>query len=162
MSDDLKERGHEGMLHILMEHPFLADLAEEHSNLICGCARNVRFAAGDYLLREGDPADEFYLIREGRVALEINVPGHPGLTFQTLDPGALVGVSWLISPYKWTYDGRALEEVRAISLDAKCLRNKCNTDHDLGYEMMNRFVPILVQRLQATRLQLLDVYGQND
>ena len=161
MTDDLKERGHEGMLRILKEHPLLKDLAEELSSLICGCARNVRFKQGDYLLRDGDPADEFYLIREGRVALEINIPGKPGLTFQTLDPGDLVGVSWLVPPYRWVHDARAVEEVRAIGLNARCLRGKCNEDHDLGYEMMNLFVPVLIQRLQATRLQLQDVYGRN-
>jgi len=72
-----------------------------------------------------------------------------------------VGVSWLVPPYRWTYDARAVERVRAISLDAECLRGKCDDDPALGYDMMTRFVPILVQRLQATRLQLLDVYGRD-
>lgn len=161
MTDDLKDRGREGLDRLVREHPFFTDLKEEHCNLVCGCAKNVRFESGEYLLREGDRADEFYLIRDGRVALEINAPGRAGITFQTVGPGEIVGVSWLVPPYRWTYDARALERVRAISLDASCLREKCDTDHDLGYEMMIRFVPVLVQRLQATRLQLLDVYGRD-
>ncbi len=162
MSDGLGERGREGLEQIVAEHVFFADLAQEHVGLVSGCAQNVRFEAGEYLLREGEPADTFYLLREGRVALEIHAPGQAGMTFQTLGMGEIVGVSWLVPPYRWTYDARAVGRVRAISLDAQCLRSKCQTDHDLGYAMMLRFVPVLVQRLQATRLQLLDVYGRND
>jgi len=162
MSDDLKERGREGLERIVLEHPFFTTLAEHHVRLAAGCAKNVRFREGEYLLHEGDPANEFYLLREGRVALEINAPGRPGIIIQTLGPGEVVGVSWLVSPYRWTFDARALEPVRAISLDAACLRGKCESDHDLGFAMMNCFVPLLTQRLQATRLQLLDVYGRHD
>jgi CRP/FNR family cyclic AMP-dependent transcriptional regulator len=161
MTVDLKQKGREGLERIVREHPFFANLAEEHLQLACGCAKNVRYKKGDYLLREGEPANEFYLIRTGRVAMEINAPGHREIVFQTVGPGQIVGVSWLVPPYRWSYDARALEEVRAISLDAECLRGKCDDDHDLGYEMMTRFMPILVQRLQATRLQLLDVYGRH-
>ena len=101
----------------------------------------------------------FYLIRHGRVALEVARPAAARCTFETLGEGDIVGLSWLLPPYRWGYDARAIELVRAIALDAKCLRGKCEADHDLGYELMKRFVPVLVQRLQATRLQLLDVYG---
>jgi len=151
----------EGLERIVREHPFFADMEEGFCKLVCGCAKNVRFEVGEYILREGEPANEFYLIREGRAALEINAPGRTGITFQTVGPGEVVGVSWLVPPYRWTYDARAVERVRAISLDAECLRGKCDDDPALGYDMMTRFVPILVQRLQATRLQLLDVYGRD-
>jgi CRP-like cAMP-binding protein len=149
----------EGLERIIRDHPFFAGLDEEFRKLVCGCARNVRFEAGQFLFREGEPANEFFLLRHGRVALEITVPGRGAMTFQTLGEGEIVGVSWLIPPYRWTNDARALGLTRAIGMDATCLRRKCEADHDLGYEMMKRFVPVLVQRLQATRLQVLDVYG---
>jgi len=148
-----------GLEGIVREHPFFAGLAEGYCTLACGCAKNVRFEAGEYLFHEGGSADEFYLLRHGRVALEIAVPGRASLAFQTVGPGEIVGVSWLVPPYHWTYDAKALELTRAIAMDATCLRRKCDEDHEFGYEMMTRFVPILVQRLQATRLQILDVYG---
>lgn len=151
-----------GLAEIVREHPFFAELPGEHCDLLCGCAKNVRFEPGDYLLREGEPANAFYLVREGRAALEIHAPGRPAITFQTVGPGEIVGVSWLVAPYRWSYDAKAVERVRAIAMDAECLRGKCDADHDLGYAMMNRFVPILVQRLQATRLQILDMYGHDD
>lgn len=148
-----------GLDGFIREHAFFAGLREEYIQLLVGCARNVHRGAGEYLYRHGDPADEFFLIRHGRVALEISAPGRTANTFQTLGPGEIVGVSWLLPPYRWAYDARVVEPVRAIGMDAKCLRGKCDADHDLGYEMMLRFVPVLVERLQATRMQLLDVYG---
>ena len=149
----------EGLERIVKEHPFFAGLDEGFCRLVCGCAKNVRFEAGQYLFQEGEPADLLYLLRHGHVALEVVVPGRGAVTFQTLGEDEIVGVSWLIPPYRWTYDAKALELTRAIAMDATCLRQKCEDDHDLGYEMMKRFVPVLIERLQATRMQILDVYG---
>jgi CRP/FNR family transcriptional regulator, cyclic AMP receptor protein len=144
---------------IVREHEFFAGLSEPFAKLVCGCAKNAHFQAGEYLFHESGDAHHFYLIREGRVALQVADPARGAITFQTVGPGEIVGVSWLIPPYRWGYDAKALEYTRAISMDADCLRGKCEADHDLGYEMMKRFVPILIQRLQATRMQILDVYG---
>ena len=148
-----------GLDRILREHRFFAGLDEESCGVVCGCAKNVRFEAGEYLFRAGESADQFYLLRHGRVALEVAAPGRGAVTFQTVGEGEVVGVSWLIPPYRWTYDAKATDLVRAIAMDASCLRRKCEADHDLGYEMMKRFVPVLVDRLQNTRLQILDIYG---
>jgi CRP-like cAMP-binding protein len=146
---------------IVSEQPFFAGLDEAARELVGGCARNARFAAGDYLFHEGESADLFYLVRQGRVALEVKAPGRGAITFATLGESEIVGVSWLAPPYRWTYDARALTDVSAISMDAACLRRKCEADHDLGYEMMKRFMPVLIERLQTTRLQMLDVYGRS-
>ena len=144
----------------LAEHPFFEGFAPEQSRILSGCARNHRFDAGHYLFHEGDPADEFFLIRHGRVALEIVAPGRAPVVIATLGKGEIVGASWLVAPYRWMFDARAVEMTRAIGIDAACLRGKCDADPKLGYEMMKRFLPVLVQRLNATRLQLLDVYGE--
>jgi CRP-like cAMP-binding protein len=144
---------------ILSEHPFFTGLQPAYLALVSGCAKNVRFEPGEYLLREGAPADWFYLLRHGHVALQVNVPGRGAKSVQTLHAGEVVGVSWLIPPYRWNYDARALEPVRAIALDAACLRGKCEADHHLGYDLMQRIMPVLIQRLHAARLQFLDVYG---
>jgi CRP-like cAMP-binding protein len=149
----------EGLERIVREHRFFAGLDDAFCKLVCRCAKNVRFETGQYLFHEGEPADRFYLLRHGRVALEVTTPGRGAVSFQTVGEDEVVGVSWLIPPYRWTYDAKALELVRAIAMDATCLRQKCEADHDLGYEMMKRFVPVLVERLHATRLQILDVYG---
>lgn len=148
-----------GIAEILREHPFFAGFSTEHGDLVAGCARNHRFSAGQYIFHEGQPADEFYLIRHGRVALEITGPGQPSIVFATLGEGEIVGASWLVPPYRAMFDARAMELTRAIGIDAACLRGKFEADHELGYEMMRAFVPVLAKRLQSTRLQILDVYG---
>ena len=144
---------------ILAKQAFFADFPAAFADLIAGCASNGHFKAGEYLLREGDPADRFFLLREGKVALEIAAPARAPVVLTTLKEGQIVGVSWLTAPYRAEFDARAMEPVRAIAIDAKCLRGKCEADHHLGYEMMKRFLPLVVERLHATRMQILDVYG---
>lgn len=144
---------------ILGEQPFFGGLSAKFLQLATSCASNVRFEAGEYLCKEGEPADQFYLVRHGRVALQLFAPARGAMTFQTITPGEMFGMSWLAPPYKWTYDARALEPTRALAVDGACLRRKCDDDHDLGYELMRRFLSATIQRLHDARLQLLDVYG---
>ena len=144
---------------IIASHPFFEGFRPEHVELVAGCARNVRFNAGEYLLREGGPADRFFLIRHGMVSLEVTTPGRPPHIVSTLDEGDIVGASWLAPPYRSMFDARAMVLTRAIGIDAKCLRRKCEEDHHLGYEMMKSVLAVMAKRLHATRMQILDVYG---
>ena len=144
---------------IIAEHPFFAGLESHFPNLLTGCASNVRFDAGTYIFKEGEQANEFYLIRSGKVALEIFAPQRKPIMLATLSEGEILGWSWLLPPYVWKFHAHAIETVRAIALDGKCLRTKCEQNHDLGYEMLKRFAQIMEQRLEATRFQLLDVYA---
>ena len=144
---------------IISEHPFFVGLDQGFTNLMVSCASNVRFAAGTYILKEGDPANTFYLIREGKVAVEVLAPHHKPIIIATLSRGEILGWSWLVPPFQWKFHARAVDDVRAIALDGKCLRTKCEENHDLGYEVLKRFAQIVEQRLEATRLQLLDVYA---
>ena len=144
---------------IIAEHPFFAGLESYYTNLLIGCASNVRFDAGTYLFKEGEEANEFYLIRSGKVALEIFAPQRKPVMLATLGEGEILGWSWLLPPYLWRFHAHAVETTRVIALDGKCLRTKCEQNHDLGYEMLKRFAQIMEQRLEATRLQLLDVYA---
>jgi CRP/FNR family cyclic AMP-dependent transcriptional regulator len=151
----------ENLENILAEHPFLKGLEQQYIQLVAGCASNVRFDEGEFLLHEGEEANLFYIIRHGKVAVETFAPERGSLIIDTLTEGDVLGWSWLIPPYQWRFDARAVELTRAIALDGKCLRTKCEQDHNLGYELLKRFAHIIEQRLQATRLQLLDVYGDN-
>lgn len=145
---------------LVSEQPLLGALGAESCAVLAGCARNERMAAGTLLFREGEPAGRFFLLREGRVALQVATPGRAPLSFQTLGPGELAGVSWLVPPYRWSYDALALTEVRVLAFDAGCLRAKCDADPVLGYRVLKVFLPVLVERLQAARWQVLDVYGR--
>jgi CRP/FNR family cyclic AMP-dependent transcriptional regulator len=144
---------------ILAEHPFLKGIASPHIEFIAGCASNVRFNKGDYIFREDEEADRFYLIRHGLVALDMFVPQRGPVTIDTIQEGEVLGWSWLFPPYRWHFDARALQLTRAVAFDGKCLREKCNQDTILGYELLKRFSLVMMQRLQAARLQLLDLYG---
>ena len=144
---------------ILAEHPFLKGLKQEHLELLVGCASNVRFEAGAFVFRQGQEANHFYILRDGKVAVELFAPQKGAVAIDTYGEGDVLGWSWLIPPYHWRFDARAIEPTRAISLDARCMRAKCEADHELGYELMQRFARIIEQRLDATRWQLLDVYG---
>jgi CRP/FNR family cyclic AMP-dependent transcriptional regulator len=144
---------------LIAQAPTFAGLGSSQLELIAGCGVNKHVEAGSYLLREGDAADRFFLIRQGSVALEVHAPGRGSIVIETLDAGDVVGWSWLFAPYRWQLDARAMEACRLIAFDGACLRGKCDADHELGYQLMRRFADHLVQRLQATRLQLLDVYG---
>ena len=144
---------------ILAEHPFFKGLEEPYLQLLVGCASNVRFNAGDVVFREGEQANQFYLIRQGKVAVEMFAPSRGPIILQTLGEGEVLGWSWLVAPYRWRFDGRAVELTRAIALDGECLRGKCEEDHNLGYELMKRVSLVMEKLVQATRLQLADVYG---
>jgi CRP-like cAMP-binding protein len=145
---------------ILASHPFLKGLDPALLALLVGCASNVRFEANGVVFRDGDPANQFFLVREGKIAIEIPVPGRGEMMIQTLEGGEVLGWSWLIPPYRWRFSARAVEPTRAIALNGKCLREKFESNHHLGYELLKRFAPIIAQRVEATRMQLLDVYRE--
>jgi CRP-like cAMP-binding protein len=123
------------------------------------CSRAEHVEAGTVLCREGDAAESFFLIERGVIALEIVVPGRDALLIETLHDGDLLGWSWLYEPHRWQFDARATEPCELLVFDGACVRAACEADPALGYEFMQRFAAVMVERLQATRLQLLDVYG---
>jgi len=149
----------ENLERIIAQHPFFTGLQKPYLDLAVGCASNTRFKTGEYIFREGAEANQFYLIRSGRVALEIAAPQQRPFVVQTLGEGDILGWSWLLPPYTWKFNARALEDTRALALDGKCLRGKCEQNHDLGYELFKRFAQIIVKRLEVTSFQLLDVYA---
>ena len=149
----------ETLAELIASSPVFAGLSEDDLALIAGCAQNAGFADDALLFREGDDADVFYVVRRGRVAFELHTPDRGGLVIDTADPGDVVGWSWLFPPYRWHFDARASGDVRAIAFDGACLRGKCADDTRLGYELMQRFAAVMIDRLQHTRFRLLDVYG---
>ena len=144
---------------LLADHPFFAGLPAGDLQLIAGCGHNVVLRADEMVFREGDPADRFYVIRHGAIALELFVPERGPLVVDSVSEGGVVGVSWLVPPHQWQFDGRALDVVRAVSIDGVCLRRKCEEDTRLGYELMSRFARLLAARMQSARVRLVDIYG---
>jgi CRP-like cAMP-binding protein len=148
-----------GLAKLVADHPLLAGLPGDAVASVAGCARNIALDPGVLLLEEGDAADTLYLVRRGHVAIEVYAPGRGPIVIETVGPGAAVGWSWLVPPYRWHFDARATDEVGAIAVDGACLRQKAESDPALGYALMKRVATVLLDRLQMTRLRLLDLYG---
>jgi CRP/FNR family cyclic AMP-dependent transcriptional regulator len=146
---------------ILAAHPFFKEFERRHFDIILGCSENVQFEAGQFIFREGQDADSFYLLYYGKISLEVFVPQRGTIPIQTLKAGEVLGWSWMIPPYHWHFDARAVELTRAVALNGVCLRKRCDEDHDLGYRFLTRIAHIMEHRLQATRIQLLDLYGKH-
>ena len=151
----------EGIETLLTEVPLFEGMGTDELELIAGCARNVRFDAGEVLFRQGDAADAFYVVRHGTVAIEAHAPPRSAMTIETLGAGEVIGWSWIVPPYRWNFDGKALSQVRATAFDGACLRGKCEEDPSLGYDLMKRFAHVMTERLAWTRLRLLDIYGRD-
>ena len=142
------------LLNEIAEHPFFRDLAPEHLSLLADCAMRSRFAAGERIFRAGDPANRFYLLTKGKVALDSTCNG-AGVTLQYIGAGDVLGWSWLFPPYTWHFDARAVEPTEAIFLYGTRVRELCASNHDLGYEIMNRTASVLIDRLMAVRREFV-------
>jgi len=143
---------------VLQEYPFFSGLPEVHLKLIASSAKHIQFPEQHFIFHEGDAANEFYVICDGLVSVELLIPSG-ATTVQTVDKGEVLGWSWVSPPYRWHFSARTLRPTHALTLDGNWLRAKCDEDHDLGYEMLKRFVDLITSRLDATRLQLLDIYS---
>ena len=143
----------------LPEHPFFAGLDGAVMDLLVGCARNVHFKEGEVVFRPGEPANTFYVIRHGRVALDIHDPRRGTIVVSSLGDGEVVGWSWLVPPYRWMFGARAVTSVSAVALDGACLRGKADEDPTMGYALMQRVASVMYDRLQDAQLRLLDLYG---
>ena len=146
---------------LLHDDPFFAGLDDETLLLIAGCGRNVHFDVDAQIFSAGEAADTFWVIRRGQVAVEIDAARGRPLVLETIGAGDLLGVSWILPPFRMDFDARATESTSAVAIDAACLRGKCDDDPELGYELYRRFAGVVRDRLQAARFQLLDLYGSN-
>ena len=144
---------------LIAEHGFFRGLSTADLVFLAGCARNVHFDVGTRLLSEGEPAEEFYVLRSGKVILSFFDPDRGDLMVDTLHGGDVLGWSWLCPPHRWRFDADCIEPISALAFDGPCVRAKCDSDTRLGYDLALRFSQVIDERLQATRLRLLDVYG---
>lgn len=143
---------------LLADQHFFAGMSDEHLDAIASCASERHFEEGRFMVLRGKPAQDFFLIRSGRVALEIHA-GNKNVLISTVPPGGVIGWSWLEDPFEWRYDVRVLEDVEAIAFNANCVREKCESDPAFGYEMYKRFMHLVIKRLMASRVQLVDLYS---
>jgi CRP/FNR family cyclic AMP-dependent transcriptional regulator len=143
---------------LLRKHPLFETMRDDHLSFLAGCGSATHFNEQTLIFQDNQPADAFFILRGGRVAIEVAAAGRDPITVETLERGDVLGWSWLFPPYRWHFTARAVEPVKAVALDAKCLREKIEGDHALGYDLMKRFCAVMTSRIHATQMQLLRVY----
>jgi CRP/FNR family transcriptional regulator, cyclic AMP receptor protein len=145
---------------LLTAHAFGELLEPEHVDTLTDLATPRDFQRGDFLTRMGKPATQCYLICRGQVTIELYQPGRGSRSVETLSPtDSVLGWSWLVTPYTWCFDSRAIEPTQTLALDTKGLRDACEENHEFGYQVLKRFTTVFAERLRATRLQLTDMYS---
>lgn len=140
-------------------HPFFAALTDAQRAALAEDAITETFTAGQRLFDEGGIADRFWLIEQGSIALDMRIPGRGDQIVETLGPGTVLGWSWLHPPYRWHFGAMARIATTTIAFDAASVRRRCDADPAFGYAMLRSFTPVITERLQATRLRLLDLYA---
>ncbi len=142
----------------LKEHSLAKGLLDSHVEFLSGCAKNVRIASGRFLFREGNSADELFLVRSGKIALEINDGVRGPVVLETVGADDVLGWAALNPPYRWSLDARAVEPTLLFSINGACVRQKLEADHSFGYAFTKRLMNEIHERLERVRLQTLDVY----
>jgi len=142
-------------------HPFVLGLSEHHIRLLADCAMQTRFAQGHIIFRQGETANRFYLIEQGNVALDSSANNDEPVTIDEIGAGDLLGWSWLFPPYVWHFSARAVEPTSAIFFYGTVLREYCERDQALGFELFKRMSEVMMRRLQSARARLLAAYAAN-
>jgi CRP/FNR family transcriptional regulator, cyclic AMP receptor protein len=145
-----------GLATLVGDQPLFDGLSWSYIDLLAEAAMLKEFAADEVIFHEGDPANRFYLILDGEVALESSSGERARILLQTIGANDVLGWSWLFPPYYWHFDARALKPTKAIFFYGTWLRESCERDHDFGYEMMKRMSAVMIKRLQATRKKLAE------
>ncbi|GAA1535365.1 cyclic nucleotide-binding domain-containing protein [Dactylosporangium maewongense] len=145
---------------LLVEHPFMAGVPDRFLERMAHYSHRVTVRAGTRLFSEGGRADKFWLIRDGLVSLDTRLPGRGDVVVETIGAGQVVGWSWLFPPYRWHFGATADTPVLAICFEAAGVRAMCADEPELGYELTRRLIEVVVARMQATRLRMLDLYRE--
>ena len=145
-------------VHDLRDVPPLAELAAEQLAWLADRADHRRFEADEVIFEADRPADAFHVVLAGRVAIQITSPNRGSLVVDTIGPGDVLGISWLLPPYRWTFGARALLPTETIAVDAVALRSRCDSDPVLGHAVHRGFASIIHNRMASARIRLLDLY----
>lgn len=138
---------------------FLADLKPDFKKYLVEHARFRSLDANEVLFRYDTEADRFHLVTEGRVSIEVAAIEGPPLELQELGPGAILGWSWLIPPYRWSFQARAEEAGQVIEFNGRAVRDRCEANPEFGYEILKRFSALMSERLSSAREQMMDEWS---
>ncbi|MCC5811381.1 MAG: Crp/Fnr family transcriptional regulator [Ectothiorhodospiraceae bacterium] len=143
----------------LSAQPFFAGMEEQHLEFLSGCVRRRTVPRGDVLFRQGEWADAFYLLEDGEILVEVPAISGPSLEIQRLGPGNVLGWSWLISPFKWTFQARAEQDTPLLEFDGAAILAQCEEDPAFGYVLLKRFSSLMSERLESARRRMMDEWN---
>jgi CRP-like cAMP-binding protein len=143
----------------ILHHPFFAGLDPTLVHEMMAKAEQRSYDVGEMLVREGRPAEEFFLVIEGKVALEVGAADRAVITVETIGRGELLGWSWLVPPYRWRFDARAIKPTQVVAINAAAARYALAAHPAFAYQFLMKFLPVVAERLENTRIQLLDIHG---
>jgi CRP/FNR family transcriptional regulator, cyclic AMP receptor protein len=142
------------MVELLAAQPFLKGLTEHQLGLLAPLAHQSMFHAGNRVFHEGSPADRFWILTDGRVELDTEVPGYENLVIETLEAGSVLGWSWMFPPYRWHFGATAVATTYTLTFSGALVTALCRRDPALGYDLSMRFLQVMGDRLQTTRMRL--------
>lgn len=143
----------------IAEHEFFAGLDDKYIDILAGAASHRQYDRDRSLFSYGNRADRFYLIASGRITVEVAAITGPPLELQNLGPGEILGWSWLIPPYRWHFQARALEAVDVIEFDGKKILEECERDPKFGYALFKRFSGLMSERLRFAREKMMEEWS---
>jgi CRP-like cAMP-binding protein len=144
------------VIETLSGNMFFAGMMPEYLAFLAGTAQPRRCKAGDVLFRQGEHADRFFLVQSGEITVEVPAIMGPALQLQKLSNGKLLGWSWLIAPYRWDFQARAVTDAEVIEFDGPAILARCEADNAFGYELFKRFTGLMSERLSSARRKMMD------
>ena len=148
----------EPLEHTIARHEFFRDFKPQHLKIFQDCVSDAHYGRDQFILRQGQGAERFFIIRKGEVRLELQTPESGSIPIQTIGPDEIVGWSWIVPPYKSAFDARAVEHLHVIVFDTNELRRKCEQDFELGYRVLQKFTAALSSRFDTVRAMLIDYH----
>jgi CRP/FNR family cyclic AMP-dependent transcriptional regulator len=143
----------------LSAHEFFSELSDDVLEFLCECSSTLVIKKGQILFRQGENADKFYVVRNGRISIEMPAIMGPNLEIQTLGKDHVLGWSWLISPYKWHFQTEAEEDSELLQFDGAAILARCEQEPKFGYELLKKFAGLMSERLNAARQKMMDEWN---
>lgn len=143
----------------LSNHIFFSELSDEVVNYLCQCVSVHKIKKGQTLFQQGERADKFYIVLSGQISIQIPAVLGPTLEIQTLGKDQVLGWSWLISPYQWSFQAKTEEDTELLEFDSTAILARCEQDPQFGYVLLKRFAELMAERLDAARLKMMDEWN---
>ncbi len=143
----------------LSENPFFSELDDDAVAFLVAHAKELKISQDEVIFKRGEHADKFYLVRSGRITVEIPAVYGPSLEIQNLGAGEVLGWSWLIDPYKWDFQARVEEDADLLEFDGAAVLENCEKDRNFGYEILKQFTELMSERLTGARQRMMDTFS---